>query len=44
MNLFCGVKTMSGFRRDRNIKIPTRGKKTQPSSTNYMPSRPAEGR
>ena len=44
MNLFPGVKTMSGFRRDRNIKIPTRGKKTQPSSTNYMPSRPAEGR
>ena len=35
---------MSGLRRDRNIKIPTRGKKTQPSSTNYMPSRPAEGR
>ena len=44
MNLFSGVKTMSGFRRDRNIKIPTRGKKSQPSSTNYMPSRPAEGR
>ena len=35
---------MSGFRRDRNIKIPTRGKKSQSDSTNYMPSRPAEGR
>jgi len=38
------VSTMSGIRRDRNIKVPTRNDKTRPSSSNYLPTRPAEGR
>jgi predicted nucleic acid-binding OB-fold protein len=33
---------MSGFRRDRNIKVPTRNDKPKPSAN--LPSRPAEGR
>ena len=35
---------MSGIRRERNIKIPKRNNKSQPRTTNYSPSRPAEGR
>ena len=36
---------MSGFNRDRNIKIPKKvDKKPTTSSSNYLPSRPAEGR
>ena len=36
---------MSGFNRDRNIKIPKKvDKKPATSSSNYLPSRPAEGR
>ena len=36
---------MSGFSRDRNIKIPKKpAKKTTSSTPQYLPSRPAEGR
>ena len=36
---------MSGFSRDRNIKIPKKGEKKSPSKrTDFLPSRPAEGR
>ena len=35
---------MSGIRRDRNIKIPKRNEKSQSRPSNYLPSRPAEGR
>jgi len=36
---------MSGFNRDRNIKIPKKvDKKPTASPSNYLPSRPAEGR
>ena len=39
------VISMSGFNRDRNIKIPKKvDKKPATSSSNYLPSRPAEGR
>ena len=36
---------MSGFSRDRNIKIPKKGeKKSSSTRTDFLPSRPAEGR
>ena len=36
---------MSGFSRDRNIKVPKKAeKKANSSSTQFLPSRPAEGR
>ncbi|EHR75948.1 MAG: DUF655 domain-containing protein [Euryarchaeota archaeon] len=36
---------MSGNRRDRNIKVPTRGSKTDSNTgSSHRPSRPAEGR
>ena len=36
---------MSGFSRDRNIKIPKKGeKKSSSTRTDYLPTRPAEGR
>ena len=35
---------MSGFRRDRNIKVPSRNDKSQAKPSAYLPSRPAEGR
>ena len=36
---------MSGFSRDRNIKVPKRAeKKSSVAPSNYLPSRPAEGR
>ena len=36
---------MTGVRRDRNIKVPTRGSKTdRGAGTEHRPSRPAEGR
>jgi|TARA_B100001540_G_scaffold138445_2_gene123120 predicted nucleic acid-binding OB-fold protein len=36
---------MSGFSRDRNIKVPKKVEKNPPvSQSNYLPSRPAEGR
>ena len=36
---------MSGFSRDRNIKVPKKnGEKEVVSQSNYLPSRPAEGR
>lgn len=36
---------VSGFSRDRNIKVPKKSeKKPAIASTNYLPSRPAEGR
>jgi predicted nucleic acid-binding OB-fold protein len=36
---------MSGFSRDRNIKVPKKAEKNPPvSQSNYLPSRPAEGR
>tara|TARA_B100001250_G_scaffold413470_1_gene447737 strand:- start:408 stop:1196 length:789 start_codon:yes stop_codon:yes gene_type:complete len=36
---------MSGFSRDRNIKVPKKtGKKTTQTPSAYLPSRPAEGR
>ena len=39
------VISMSGFNRDRNIKIPKKlDKKPATSTSNYLPSRPAEGR
>ena len=39
------VISMSGFNRDRNIKIPKKiDKKPSTSPSNYLPSRPAEGR
>jgi len=36
---------MSGFSRDRNIKVPKKtDKKPTSHQSNYLPSRPAEGR
>jgi predicted nucleic acid-binding OB-fold protein len=35
---------MSGIRRDRNIKVPTRKNKSDSKPSTYLPSRPAEGR
>jgi len=35
---------MSGFRRDRNIKVPSRNDKSRAKPGTYLPSRPAEGR
>ncbi|DAC30601.1 MAG TPA: hypothetical protein D7H81_02640, partial [Candidatus Poseidoniales archaeon] len=36
---------MSGFNRDRNIKVPKKTeKKPAITPSNYLPSRPAEGR